>query len=112
VVLKLTRPPFVMMQDFIAAAVATLEDCNDEVRDCLRKIIVKGFGHVSIVSSFREAVALSYGVEFSHVEKLKQSEVVRLGLLTIGEPDVAEAFRFHASMVDQVWSLLLKGEAA
>ena len=101
-----------MMEDFIIAAIATLEDCNDEVRDCLRKIIVKGFGHVSIISTFREAVAISYGVSFSHVANLKQSEVVRLGLLTIAEPEVADAFKFHASQVDQVWKLLLRGEAA
>ena len=98
-----------MMEDFITAAIATLENCNEEVRDCLQKIIVKGFDHVKIISTFREAVANSYGVSFAHVEGLKQADVVKLGLLTIAEPEVADAFKFHASQVDNVWALLLRG---
>lgn len=100
-----------MMRDFIEAAVATFGDCTEEVRECLRKIIVKGFSCVPVTPSFRETVADAYGVDFETVRQMKQSDLVRLGLLVVNEYQVREAYENHAELVDKFWGLLLSAEA-
>ena len=100
------------MRDFIDSAFDALENCTDEVRDCLRDIIIRGFAYCKITSGFRKAVAASYGVPLGQVEEMNQAEVINLGFLTLDEPGMTEAFRFHAELVDEVWNLLLQGEAA
>ena len=100
-----------MMSDFIRAALETFEDCNENVRECLRQIVVRGFALVPVTPTFRKVIAEAYGVEFETVETMGQNELVRLGLLVISEPEVSDAYKGHAEMVDQYWSLLLMGEA-
>ena len=100
-----------MMKDFIEAAVATFGDCTEEVRECLRKIIVRGFKVVPVTPSFRETVADAYGVDYETVRQMKQSDLVRLGLLVINEHQIQTAYENHAHLVDQFWGLLLSAEA-
>ena len=99
------------MREFIEAALSAFEDCTDEVRDTLRDIIRRGFAYCQITSNFRTAVADSYGVPLAQVESMEQTEVINLGYLTLDEPEVADAFRFHARLVDEVWNRLLQVEA-
>ena len=102
---------FCMMREFIAAAVVTFEECSEEVRECLRKIIVRGFEPVHVTPSFREAVAEAFGVDYETVAEMKQNDLVRMGLLVVLEPKVKEAYENHARLVDKFWGLLVNAEA-
>ena len=108
----MTSLPFAMMQDFVEGAIAVLEDCSDEVRDCLSGILVKGFAYVKITQSFREIVSESFGVSLEQIQELADEDIVRLGLPHICERDIADSFRFHASLVDRLWKKQLTEIAA
>ena len=98
-----------MMTEFLEGAFTCLDDCSQEVRDCLARIIVKGFDFVKITLNFRIIMAESFSVPLDQVLSLKQADVIKLGLTSLGEYRVREAFIFHAELVDKLWELQLKG---
>ena len=94
-----------MMVDFQEAAFACLEDCSEELRTCLSNIIVKGFKKVPLTPFFKEAVGESFNIA-GQLPKLSDEEIIRLGLESLGEPEIRDAFRFHAELVDRYWAKL------
>lgn len=99
-----------MMKEFVEGAIECLEDCSDEMKECLAKIIIKGFRFVSITPTFRESVSSSFDVPIEQVAELDQDDVVKLGLNSLNDAEVKDAFLFHASLVDELWRLQLSGE--
>jgi hypothetical protein len=100
-----------MMRDFVAATLEAFDDCTEDMRECLRKIIVRGFAPVKVTPSFRAVIAEAFGVDFQTVETMKQNDLVRMGLLVMQEPEVVKAYQNHAELVDQFWGLLINAEA-
>ena len=99
-----------MMSEFLEGAFTCIDDCSQEVQECLGRIIIKGFAFVSITPIFRETMANAFNVPVDQVLKLSQSDVIKLGLTSLGEKNVKDSFRFHAELVDELWRLQLKGE--
>jgi len=99
-----------MMREFVEGAIECLDDCSDEIKECLAKIIIKGFRFVAITPSFRESVSTAFDVPIEQVAELDQDDVVKLGLGSLQTTEVKDAFLFHAEIVDELWRLLLKGE--
>jgi len=99
-----------MMREFVEGAIECLENCSDEMKECLAKIITKGFRFASITPSFRESVSTAFDVPIEQVAELDQDDVVKLGLNSLQTTEVKDAFLFHAEIVDEFWRLLLKGE--
>jgi hypothetical protein len=93
-----------MMADFTEGAIACLSESSNEVRECLGDILVKGFAYVPITKYFREAIASSFAVPYDQVASLSQNDAVKLGVQSINEPEVLDAFRFHAQLVDDLWA--------
>lgn len=91
-----------MMVEFQEAAFACLEDCTDELRTCISDIIVKGFLKVPLTPTFKEAVGRSFNI-IDQLHKLSDEEMIRLGLQSLGEPDMKDVFLFHAELVDTYW---------
>ena len=101
-----------MMEEFVKGAIECLDDCTEEMRECLNNIILKGFRFVAITPIFRESISSSFDVPIEQVAELDQDDVVKLGLNSLNHAEVKDAFLFHASLVDEFWRLLLSGEGS
>ena len=93
-----------MRANFVRAALDffTSEEV-EALRSTVTEVIVQGFSKVPLTPSFREAVAEAFGTPCSEIATVPDCELVKLGLRSLDQPCVRDAFLFHAGLVDRFW---------